>query len=99
QQYIGVTRRGHEAEAETLEIVIDVVERVDFELAAIAGARVHLANGQAAAEHSARARLKSLRQLRQHGIIGRRARLGQRATDQILEQELAHLRLHKSCPE
>ena len=54
QQHVGVTRRGDEAQAEALEIVEGVVERVDFKLAAVAGAGVDLADREAAAEPAAR---------------------------------------------
>ena len=36
EQHVGVARRGHEAQAETLQVVEDVVERMDLELAAVA---------------------------------------------------------------
>ena len=54
QQSIGMSRRGHEAQAEAFEIVEGVVEGMNFQLAAIAGTGVHLANRQAAAEPLAR---------------------------------------------
>ena len=53
-RHVGVTRRRDEAQAEALKIVKGIVERVDFELAAIAGAGIHLADGEAAAEPAAR---------------------------------------------
>ena len=49
-QHIGMARRGDEAQAEALDVVIGVVERVDFELASIAGSGVDLADREAAAE-------------------------------------------------
>ena len=42
--------RGHEADAEALDVVEGVVERVDLELAAVAGTRVDLADAETAAE-------------------------------------------------
>ena len=42
--------RGHEAQAEALEIVEGVVERVDLQLAGVARAGVDFADGEAAAE-------------------------------------------------
>ena len=41
-----MARRGDETQAEPLEIVEGVVERVDLELAAIAGAGIDLADGE-----------------------------------------------------
>ena len=48
-QHVGVARRCDESQPKTLKIVKGVVERVDFKLAAVAGAGVDLANGEAAA--------------------------------------------------
>ena len=45
-----MARRGDEAQAEALEVVEGVVERVDLELAAVAGAGVDLADRETAAE-------------------------------------------------
>ena len=45
-----MARRGHEAQAEALEIVEGVVERMDLQLAAVAGAGIDLANRETAAE-------------------------------------------------
>src|SRR5439155_19215693 len=44
EQHVGMPRRRHEAKAEPLKVVEHVVEGMDFELAAVAGARIHLAN-------------------------------------------------------
>ena len=49
-----MARRGDEAQAEALEIVEGVVERVDFQFAAVAGAGVDLADREAAAEPAPR---------------------------------------------
>ena len=49
-QHVGMARRGDEAQAEALEVVERVVERVDFEFAAIAGAGIDLADRERAAE-------------------------------------------------
>jgi len=45
-----MARRGDEAQAKSFDVVIGVVERMDLELASIAGAGVDLADRQAAAE-------------------------------------------------
>ena len=50
--------RGDEAEAEALEVVEGVVERVDLELAAVARAGIDLADGKAASEPAARGRIE-----------------------------------------
>ena len=44
QQHVGVARRGDEAQAEALQIVEGIGERVDLQLAAVAGAGVDLAD-------------------------------------------------------
>jgi hypothetical protein len=46
EQQVGVTWTGDESDAESFEVVDRIVERVDLELAAIAGARVHMVGWQ-----------------------------------------------------
>ena len=65
-----MARRGDEAQAEALEIVEGVVERVDLELAAIAGAGIDLADGEAAAELRARHAAEICRKLGERGFVG-----------------------------
>ena len=91
-----MARRGDEAQAETLEIVEGVVERVDFQLAAVAGAGIHLADREAAAEPAPRRALDAGRQFGERGVVRRRRRFGQRGVRQAFEQCPAHQR---SCPE
>ena len=50
QQYVGVARRGDEAETEALDVVEGVVERMDLKFAAVARTGIDLANRKAAAE-------------------------------------------------
>ena len=50
QQHVGVARARDEADAQALEVVVRIVERVDLELAAVARAGVDLADRQRAAE-------------------------------------------------
>ena len=64
-------RRGDETKAEALEIVEGVVERVDLELAAIAGASVDFADRKATAETSARRALKTLGEFGECGVVTR----------------------------
>ena len=57
EQHVGVARRGDEPDAEALDVVDRVVERVDLQLAAVARSGVDLADRQRAAEQAgARAR-------------------------------------------
>ena len=49
-----MARRGDEAQAEALEIVERIVERVDFQFAAVARAGIDFADRQAAAEPALR---------------------------------------------
>ena len=62
EQHVGMARRGDEAQAEALEVVEGVVERVDFQLAAVAGAGIDLADGEAAAEPAPRRAIDARRQ-------------------------------------
>src|SRR5712672_1334215 len=50
EQHIGVARARDELDAETLEIVVGTVHRVDLELAAVARARIHVPDRQRTAE-------------------------------------------------
>ena len=50
QQHIGMAGRGHEFQAETLDVVDRIVDGVDLQLAAIAGSGIDLADGQGPAE-------------------------------------------------
>jgi hypothetical protein len=85
-----MARRGDEAEAEALEIVERVVERMDLQLAAIAGAGIDLADRQAAAEPAACGRIETSRQRRQIRILACRRRLGERRAKKTLKEQLAH---------
>ena len=83
QQHVGMARRGDEAQAEALEIVEGVVERVDLELAAVAGAGIDLADREAAAEPPPRGAIDDLPQARPSAASSRRRRrLGQRPPHQ-----------------
>jgi hypothetical protein len=50
QQQVGVARAGDELDAVALEVGVGIVQRVDLQLAAVAGAGVDRADGQRAAE-------------------------------------------------
>jgi hypothetical protein len=67
-----------------------MVERVNFQFAAVARAGVHLPDGETAAQTPARGRAQALGQGGKVGVIGRRRRLGERKLDETFEQQLAH---------
>ena len=50
QQGVGVAWRGDEVDAEAFHIVVGVVEGMDLQFAGVAGAGIHLADGETAAE-------------------------------------------------
>jgi hypothetical protein len=91
-----VPRRGDETQPEPLEIVDRVVERVDLELAAVAGAGIDLADRQAAAEPRARRGGEPAAELAQLRLVHRRRVDRQRLRDQGAAEDLPHQR---SCPE
>ncbi len=64
QQHVGVARRGRELDAEALDVIDRVVERVDLQLAAVAGAGIDLADGDRAAEQPACPHLQRARRAR-----------------------------------
>lgn len=49
-----MTRRGDEADAEPLQVIKGIVDRMDFKFAAVARAGIDLADGEAAAEPAQR---------------------------------------------
>lgn len=80
--------RGDEADAEAVEIVEGIAQRVDFQLAAIAGPRIHLADGKAAAEPRAGGGVELAREGLHGRVVG--AVLGEGGLEEALEQELPH---------
>ena len=56
QQHVGMARRGREPQAEPLDVVDRIVERMDFELAAVARPGIDLPDGDRAAEQAPPAR-------------------------------------------
>ena len=68
-----MARRGDEAQAEALEIVEGIVERMDFQLAAVAGAGIDLADREAAAEPAPRGAIDAAGELGQRRIVRARA--------------------------
>jgi hypothetical protein len=46
-----VARAGDELDAQAFEVVVGIVQGVDFQLAAVAGTGIDLANGQRLAEN------------------------------------------------
>ena len=90
-QHIGMARRGDEAQAEALDVVIGVVERVDFELASVARAGVDLADRETSPEPPPRGAADGGCEFAQRGIVRRRRLLGQWQAEQALKKQLAHL--------
>jgi hypothetical protein len=91
QQQIGMTRRGHEAQAEALEIVERIVEGVDLELASrLQEPASNLADRQAAAETFLRERVDLAGELRQP--VGARIRPLHRArsAQQVFSDDFPH---------
>jgi hypothetical protein len=80
--------RGDEAQAEALEIVEGIVQRVDLELASIAGCGIDLANGEAAAPP--RGAIETCCKLGQGRVVRLRRRLGHRPPHYVSEQKTTH---------
>ena len=100
QQHIGMARRGDKAQPEPLEVVERIVQRVDFQLAAIARAGIDLADRQAAAEPSAGGAVDLLGEFGEGDITCRRRRLGQRRRCQTAQKKLENSPAsYRSCPE
>ena len=80
---------GGEADAQRLEVVVGVAQRVDLQPAAVAGAGVDLADHQGPAEGVEHGPLEAPRRDAQR-LVGRRRRLGLDAGDEDLFQYLIH---------
>src|SRR5690242_4470297 len=85
-----MARRRHKADPEAFEIIEGIVERVDFEFAAVARAGINLPNRETATQTPKRSSLDAGTQLGQHFLVLSRRWFGQRATHQALEQNSAH---------
>jgi hypothetical protein len=86
KQHIGMARGCDKANPEPLEIVQDVVESVYLELAAIAGARIYLANGKRSPQPPAGRAVNLRRQFGHRSIVSERGRFGKRSVHQALQQ-------------
>ena len=89
EQQVGVPWTGDEADAEALEVVVGIVQRMDLELAAVAGAGVDVADAERAPEQAQHRVAQAPRHLLQRGVGPRRGLAGQ-ADAQDLSQELVH---------
>ncbi len=67
-----MARRGDEAQAEPLEIVEGVAERMDLQLAAVARAGIDLADREAAPERGAGGAVDRAGELGDGGVVARR---------------------------
>ena len=79
---------GHEANAQAFDVVVGVVERVDLEFAAVAGARVDRADAQGAAHDAQDPRLQGV--AKPEAGIGIRDGLGDDTHGGDLSQCLQH---------
>jgi hypothetical protein len=86
-----MARRGNEAEAEALDVVIGVVKRVDFEFASIAGSGIDLAYRETSAETPPRRAADGGCEFVHRGIVRGRRLLGERLAKQAFKKQLAHL--------
>ena len=85
-----MARRGDEADAEALEIVEGIAQRMDLKLTAVAGAGVDLAERKRSPEPAARGIVDLRSQLGQPHRIRRRRALGERGPEKVEEQGPAH---------
>jgi hypothetical protein len=78
--------RCDETNAESLQIVQDIVESMYLELAAIARTRIDLTNGKRSTEPPAGRTVDLRCELSHRGIVSGRCRLGKRPVHEALEQ-------------
>jgi len=85
-----MARRGDKSQAEALEVVEGVVERVDLKLAAVAGPGIDRADRQAAAEPAPRDAVERGSELGNARILRNRRGLGQGTAEETFEEDPAH---------
>src|SRR5262249_14230297 len=90
EQHVCMARRSDETNAEALDIVDRIVERVDLELATVARARVDFTDREAPTQAPTRGRVELERERSELGVDELRRRLGDRTLHDALEQEFAH---------
>src|SRR6267154_4577341 len=83
-------RGSDKTQAKSFEIVKCVLQSVDFELAAIAGTRIDLADRKTAAQPPARRCIEPGGKLRQFRIVRIGTWLREWRSDQTLQQQLQH---------
>jgi hypothetical protein len=95
QQHVGVARAGDEADAQPLDVVVGIVERVDLQLAAVARTGIDLADGQRLAQDLQQFAMDAFDRCAL-GVVDARRRLGEDAVAGDLPENVPHQR---SCPE
>ncbi len=81
KQHVGMPGRGDETKAETLQVVKRILEGVELELAAVAGARVDESKGEASSEPLSRSLLEPKAEVSNKGFVYGRRRLGETGWD------------------
>jgi len=89
EQHVGVARGGDKLDAQTLQVVVRIMQRINFQLAAVARAGIDVADGERAAELAQDIGLQTLRLLPQL-LVGSRRRLAFDAGMQDLLQYAIH---------
>jgi DNA-binding IclR family transcriptional regulator len=95
QQHVGMARAGNESNAEALDVVVGVIEGVDFEFASVAGTGIDFANAQSLAENCEDFALNLLA-VDAQGIVARGRGFAADAVACDLSEDAPHQR---SCPE
>src|SRR5512135_871670 len=82
--------RGDKAQAEALEVVQHVAQRMDFQLARVARPGIDFANRQRAPESLVRRVVDARGQLGDRSLVRRRRGFGEQTLDEAFEQQSAH---------
>src|SRR5437868_14271951 len=90
-QDVGMARRGDEAETEAFDVVVGIVERMDFEFASVARSGIDLAYGEASPELPPRGAPDGCGEFGHRSIVRRWRPFGERLAEQALKKQLAHL--------
>jgi hypothetical protein len=90
-QHIGMARRRDEPQTKALDVVVGIVQRVDFKFASVARSSVDLAYRETSAKALPRSAAKGCSELGHRGVVRRRRPFGEGLVKQAFEKQLAHL--------
>src|SRR3954463_12262058 len=90
QQYVRMSRRGDKPDPEALDVVVWVIQGMDFEFTRIAGSGIHLPDRETSSKPAAGLTLEGAADFLQLHRARRGRNFSRRCTEQISQESLAH---------